>query len=400
MARAVYSNALRNRTNRLKLPVRKKPYKSSLAPGIRLAYRRNDGPGSWSVETTQWLKRFALADDHEDANNVSVLSFHQAQQQALKLARGSEGDSDKPVTVDQALDAYQTDLAARGGAKANAAGIRKHCPPALLSKAVALLTEQELTAWRNGLAAKGLKPSSVTRYSKSLKACLALAARRDKRIGNGHAWKNGLKPLKGGNAPTRTDYYLPDASILAIVRECYADDADFGALIDVLAVTGVRESQALKLMPCDLLDDKPEAPRVLMPCSNKGKGREPEQRALAITPRLATVLRARAMARGANRPLFDKAWTTSAQFRVVLKRLGLDSALTPYVLRHSSVIRQIRAGTPLRLIAFSHDTSVGELERTYSRYLNSASDDLTRLGLLADAHLPADNVVALARQAS
>ena len=48
------------------------------------------------------------------------MSYYQAQQRALKLARGSEGDSDKPVTVAEALDAYESDFAARGGAKYNA----------------------------------------------------------------------------------------------------------------------------------------------------------------------------------------------------------------------------------------------------------------------------------------
>ena len=48
------------------------------------------------------------------------------------------------------------------------------------------------------------------------------------------------------------------------------------------------------------------------------------------------------------------------------------------------IIRQIRANVPLRVIAFSHDTSVGEIERTYSRFLGNAADDLTRASLLAD----------------
>src|SRR2546425_785837 len=120
MARSIYSAQLRNRTSRLKLRKRKKPYKALLAPGIHLCYRRNVGPGSWSGETDGWLKRFALADDHEEANNVSVMSYYQAGQYFLKMVRGSEGDSDKPVTVDGALTAYETDLGARGGAKYNA----------------------------------------------------------------------------------------------------------------------------------------------------------------------------------------------------------------------------------------------------------------------------------------
>ena len=84
----------------------------------------------------------------------------------------------------------------------------------------------------------------------------------------------------------------------------------------------------------------------------------------------------------------------SARFRVVLERLELDLSLTPYTLRHSSIIRQIRSNTPLRMIAFSHDTSVIEIERTYGRYLSNASDDLTRRGLLVDEPV-SGNVVKL-----
>jgi hypothetical protein len=41
------------------------------------------------------------------------------------------------------------------------------------------------------MVAKGLKLSSANRIGKSFKAALALAAKRDKRITNNVAWKNG-----------------------------------------------------------------------------------------------------------------------------------------------------------------------------------------------------------------
>jgi integrase len=394
MARSIYSDKLRNRTNRLRLPVRKKPYKVLIAPGIFLCYRRNSGPGTWSVEAG-WLKRFAIADDFETANDKSVLSFFQAQKHALRLVRGSEGDDDRPITVDEALTAFKTDLAARGSNEYNAVSVRNHLSPAMRSKVVALLSEAELSAWRDGLVTGGLKLSSANRLGKSFKACLALAARRDARIGNSNAWKNGLKPLraKGSNAPPRDNYYLADSAVLAIVRECHRDDPDFGALIEVMAVTGTRESQALKLWPDDVQDSA--TPRLLMPCSAKGRNRDPERRALPIPPKLAQTLRARAMARGRGHPLFDRITRLSVRFRVVLKRLGLDQTLTPYTLRHSSIIRQIRNGVPLRVIAFNHDTSTIEIERTYGRYLGGATDDLTRAALLTDDAVSADNVVRL-----
>jgi hypothetical protein len=129
--------------------------------------------------------------------------------------------------------------------------------------------------------------SSANRIGKSFKTALALAAISDKRITNSAAWKTGLKPLKakGSNNPPRENYYLQDGTILAIVRECYIEDADFGALIDVLAGTGVRESQVLKLWPDDLRDDDRDAPRLMMWCSNKGRDRDPEQRSLPISPK-------------------------------------------------------------------------------------------------------------------
>ncbi|WP_027571080.1 hypothetical protein [Bradyrhizobium sp. WSM1743] len=405
MARSVYSNHLKNRTNRLKLPIKKKPYKLLIAPGIFLCYRRNAGPGTWSVEAG-WLKRFAVADDFEAANNNTVMSFWEAQKRALALARGSEADSNKPVTVDEALTAYETDLAVRGGAKYNATSVRNHLTPALLSKVVMLLTDIELANWRNGLVAEGLKLSSANRIGKSFKAALNLAAKRDKRITNVAAWRNALKPLKtkGGSAPPRDNYYLPDADILAIVKECYVEDSDFGALIDVLAVTGTRESQALKLWAHDLRDHDSEDLHAMLWCSNKGKDRDPEQRPVSITPKLAAMLRKRATTRGGKRPLFDRIWNMSARFRAVLERLDLDLSLTPYTMRHSSIIRQIRSNTPLRLIAYSHDTSVVEIERTYARYLGNASRDLTKKGLLIDAEPDVrqdrphtDNVIPLAR---
>lgn len=400
MARSRYSNNLKNRTNRLKLPIKKKPYKLLIAPGIFLCYRRNAGPGTWSVEAG-WLKRFAIADDYETANNGSVMTFWQAQKRALAMVRGSEADSDKPVTVDEALIAYETDLKIRGGAIYNATSVRNHLSPAMLSKVVMLLTETDLLNWRNGLVVEGLKLSSANRIGKSFKAALALAAKRDKRIANSIAWRNGLKPLKakGGSNPPRDNYYLPDATIHHIVRESYVEDADFGALIDVLAGTGTRESQALKLWPDDLRDEDPKEARLMLWCSNKGKDRDPEQRSVPVTPKLAEMLRKRASTRGMKRALFDRIWNMSQRFRVVLNRLGLDLSLSPYTLRHSSIIRQIRSNVPLRIIAFTHDTSVQEIERTYARYLGNASDDLSRRGLLADEaseRMP-DNVIPLAR---
>ncbi|WP_091898560.1 hypothetical protein [Bradyrhizobium sp. Rc2d] len=380
MARRTRSAFLENRTARLKLATRKKPYTALIAPGIFLAYRRNSGPGTWSVKCHGWLKRFGLADDHEDANGESVMTYWQALEKAKSLARAGEGNSEQPSSVAEAVDAYETDLETRGGRKYNATQLRLHLTDALKSKAVALLTERELRDWRAGLVKAGLKPSSADRIGRSLKAALALAGRNDKRITNTAAWQNGLKKLP--DSEVARNVILPDHTVAALVSGSYDENSDFGLMIDVLAETGSRESQVFRLTPSDLQDHL-TAPRLMMPTSKKGKNRNVEYRPLPISTRLAKALRQKANGRAAHAPLFDKIWNLAALFSPVVKRLELGPEVTPYALRHSSIVRQLLKGVPTRVVAAHHDTSVAMIEKNYSRYIiGDPTEALTRATLL------------------
>ena len=120
MARRPRASRLENRTGRLKLPVRWKPYDfTTIAPGIALGYRRNKDTGVWVVRVADgkggnWTKRVGLADDFEDADGEHILTWWQATDKARKLARGSD-DAGRPITVKEAIDTYARDLTARGG---------------------------------------------------------------------------------------------------------------------------------------------------------------------------------------------------------------------------------------------------------------------------------------------
>ena len=58
-----------------------------------------------------------------------------------------------------------------------------------------------------------------------------------------------------------------------------------------------------------------------------------------------------------------------------MTRAGLDPAeVTIYALRHSSIVRQLLANTPIRVVATLHDTSVVMIERTYSKFITDHSD--------------------------
>src|SRR6516164_2437097 len=98
MPRRLRSATLETRTARLKLAPRRKPFWITVAPGIALGYRRNESAGSWSVRGadgagSNWIKAFGLADDHEDADGASVLTFWQAADRAKALARGKDTDA-------------------------------------------------------------------------------------------------------------------------------------------------------------------------------------------------------------------------------------------------------------------------------------------------------------------
>ena len=157
--------------------------------------RAADGHGAY------WTDAIALADDHEPADGSTVLTFWQAQDKARVLVRGENAGGDRPATVADALDAYERDLATRGGAVANARVVRNLLPAALLAKPVGLLTFRELRHWRDGLL-DGRKASTVNRTCKSLKAALNLAAAHDPRIGNGAVWRQRLgEPARRAHRP-------------------------------------------------------------------------------------------------------------------------------------------------------------------------------------------------------
>jgi integrase len=391
-----------------------------VAPHIALGYRRNQsGFGTWSVRFADgspsgWLKKFGTADDLEPADDKHVFNYDQAIRQARKLARG-EAETEAtatgfaPITVDGALDAYERDLETRGGSVYNARYPHSHLPGALLSKPVALLDSKELRQWRDGLTAKGLKPSSVVRYCKALRAALNMAAAHDQRITNKAAWRVGLQSLP--DATVARNVILDDATVSRIVNASYARDQKLGLLVDTLAVTGSRPSQATRLLVEDLHGGA--KPRLSMPRSGKGggknrTGRMQERISIPITVQLAQKLKQAAKGRAADAPLLlqidGQPWSDRPSddyreaMREIVKGLRLDpDTVTLYALRHSSIVRQLLASVPIRVIAATHDTSVAMIEKHYSKFITDHTDDISRAALLHHTEPVADNVVAMVR---
>jgi len=394
---------LDSKTARLKLKPRKKPYTNRIATGIRLAYRRNEGPGTWSVlgGGGSWLRRLAIADDLELADGHNVLDYWQAIERARDLARAKDADSGKPVTVDAALTDYAADLAARGSRAYNAERARIHLPKALAGKTVALLTTRELSRWRDGLLTKGLAPASVGRITRMLQAALTLAADRDARIANRDAWRRGLKGLADAEGGTR-NVIIDDDQVRSIIATAPAEGPEFALLVEVAAVTGSRPIQIARLHASDVQADRSD-PRLMMPTSAMGRRKVIGRRPVPISADLAFRLRRFTAGRPASALLFPhsdgKGWRGTRHyrpFRRTVERAGLDPEIvTIYALRHSSITRSLLASVPIRIVAAAHDTSVAMIERTYSKSIADHADTVTRAAMLKVEQPAAAKIISL-----
>jgi hypothetical protein len=407
MARRPRAQRFETRSARAAVTPRPKPYRvATLARGITLTYRRNKKPPHpWGVKLADGhgshrIKRVADADDHEDANGKTVLSYGQAVTAALVLARGSF-DVGKIMTVADSLDAYERDLVARGQLPANASVVRFHLTAALGSMPLATLTARDFISWRDSLLASGMKPATLVRVFKSLKAALNLSARHDPHITNANAWKNGLSGISE-DFSSRNVQVLSDDQVRALISAAYEVDRAFGLFVEVHASTGARTSQIARLVVGDLQVSKGNGPRLMMPGSRKGRGRKPSKSPVPITKALAVKLQAAASDCAPDALLLlradSTAWRNSNHAQLyaqAAKRAGVAGSMTQ--LRHSSITRQLLRGVPIRVVATAHDTSTPMIEKTYSAYIADHADTLVRGALLDSELSPGSSVRPLRR---
>ena len=419
MARRLRSG-FETRTARLKRPVAKKPEFVKIAFGISLGYRRNATRGTWVVRVADgkganWTKAIGQADDYDDANGLTILDYWQAQDRARAVGRPGEDVSptdDKPLTLHAALDQYEADLKMRGGDVANAVRVRRHLTGRLLDKHVAALTLNDLRTWRDGLTSKArrkeptegersasaiadptpLVPSGINRLCTAMKAALNLAADRDGRIASRRPWEQGLATLP--DAEESRNVILRDADVRKLVANAPSQGIWFSLLVEGLAGTGARVSQLARVNVGDLQDERAD-PRIMMPSSRKGSGKKAVlRRPVPISPDFAKRLRQTAKGKAADAPLFMKPtgerWSDSDHSRLfarVVKKSGIATDEAPVItisaLRHSSIVRQLLANVPLRVVAALHDTSVAMIERTYSRYIADHTDAIARAAMFS-----------------
>src|SRR5262245_19441564 len=176
MARTITNATLQSRAARARLRAQHKPHWMALRPGeLSLGYAKcsNAAPGYWTVRTyigsvatvaegvrggksPYRIKRLpGVADDYEDANGDSVLSFRQAQD--LALAPPPKPVPSGPMTVAHVCASYIKYLEDEGRDRAAVEAeyrARRHILPVFRDTKVTDLTPQALRGWLAGLAKK------------------------------------------------------------------------------------------------------------------------------------------------------------------------------------------------------------------------------------------------------
>jgi integrase len=399
MARRVRSKDLETRTARLRLARRKKPYAVKIMRGVYLLYRRNETAGPWMVRVCRggedWTERLGLSDDFDEADARDTLDYWQAQDRAPVQARVGKPTSD--LSVRAAVERYERDLEARGNDSENARRVLSHLASSKLANK--LLTApslaNNLSEFRDHLVAQGCKPATIDRIFHAFRAALNLAAENDERITR-RPWKAALKDSGGAEAGAG-NVILDDADRRALRGVAYRDSDEFGLLIDVLDETGARPSQVARLTAEDVQADFTDPrtgkrqPRLMIPVSRKGNGKKKARSIpVPITGELADRLKGRTgvlLRRADGTPWVEVNLTHYCARAMEGVTFNNPSKVTMYALRHTSIVRQLLAGVPTRVVAALHDTSVVMIEHNYSRFIGDHVDDIVRATLPRPAEI-------------
>lgn len=460
--------SLDSAAKRLALAPRGKPYfvpAGEARDGASLGYRRRKDrdaptPGAWiarlKMGATPYEHALGTAADTDPAP-AGALDFPTARARALEWCRarraavlgaaGGIAHAGVPVVaeaVTRYLETLDAAAKARGTGTASAqdtaavlakhlvgGGRAKHLPKPLATKPLDRITRADLQGWLRGLDPT-LSAASVARVVNTVRALLRAAWSRA-----GHpapaGWdaliKEGLHTKSAGRAAISTtrhvedvrEDFLTDADVVRLLEACRQVGPDLHRLAAVLAATGLRFSQVVRMRVRDV---DTAGGVLLVPTSAKGDTLTKEQSGkpafvrVHVAPAVLDMLRPAINGRRGDEPLLMRdhhgqpkgsakdgrgAWREDARgrrvwiaeritdrrpwagtsqmtraFSAALALAGLPAAVSTYHLRDWSIIRLLRAGLDPVTVARRHDTSVQMIEASYGRHILSVQEAALR----------------------
>ncbi|MGY4467331.1 integrase [Bradyrhizobium sp. LB9.1b] len=430
MAKTLNEAPITTRNARARLPAGL--HWRGIDPETHLGYRKGKRGGVWLV---RWRNcagyrqvPIGTADDTIGAGTLDYNAAIRLARTTVEAARAeAKAKADGPLlTVRSAIEPY---IAARNARQSKrvgravrsdadhrlshyvigqkARGKHEAIPAAPLADVpLHVLKENDLLSWRDNLAAD-LKETTKQRLVNDLRAALnATHGTNRKRLDATFATvvKHGLKAMKADDDDdipiARENQVLTDAQVAHVLHAAHEIDAeerwegDLFRLVVLLAATGARFSQVARLRVGDV---QRTPARLMVPVSRKGKGRKNGTTAVPVGKDVLDALLPAATGRRSDALLLERwrhkqrpgsiewhrdgrdGWRNASElvrsWASIRKRAEMPE-LIPYALRHSSIVRGIRANLPIRLVAALHDTSVEMIERHYAKWIVDGLDDL------------------------
>lgn len=397
-------------------------YWRAIDPDVHLGYRKGKRGGKWLVrwyggEQNYSQQTFATADDVLSEGTLTFDEAVKASREVVEASRrAAASDAIESLTIESSLKQYiavrNARETARKGRSVNsdaASRLTKHalCKEDFIGISLFELKESDLLKWVRELDVK-LRPTTKRRLLNDVKAALnrsysehrkALPPDFDKTVKFGLS-SDGI-PTDSASTGVRENQILSDEVVRRLVSACFEADesGDFGRLVLLLAVTGARFSQLSRMLVEDVQIDRS---RLLVPQSFKGKKESFDRTPVPVGVDVIEALRPAIEARRPEEALLERwrkkqvgpmkwvnasrgPWTSSAEmtrpWNEVVDTLGM-AGIVPYALRHSSIVRGIKAGLPIRLVAATHDTSVQMIERHYSRWIADGLEELSARAMI------------------
>jgi integrase len=420
MSKTVRERKLDSPAARAKLKTSGKPYWRAIDTGLHLGYRKGLASGKWVLrrylgDEKYSVETIGIADDHSAADGDDILDFFQAQRKARDITAASRrpGLVDAELTVRFAADSYYK---IRGIGQNRLA--KYVLSDAIVDQPLSALTEAALEGWHNRLP-KTLAPASVKRITSDFRAALNCAAKSHRTRLPADLpiiIRHGLASSVSVAAVARDAQILPDADVRRLIDAAWAVDTsdgwdgDLARLIIVLAATGARFSQIARMK----VGDVQGRGRLMVPVSRKGRGtKSAELIAARVGEDVISALAPAIAGRKGPDALFERwhwrrieggnyikerrgPWSWASELTrpwiKILHHAGLPTDIVPYALRHSSIVRGLRVGLPVRLVAALHDTSSIMIEKHYSAYVVDAMDELAAKAIIPLTSAPISNI--------
>jgi len=430
MARTVKDANLGTRNARFDLKMAGKPYYRSLDPGLHLGYRKGKRGGKWLArrydgEGDYEFHKIGIADDVQDADGVSVLTFSQAQAEARKWfqerernAAGIEDLHQGPYTVQNAIDEYKADYERRSGKDTARmqASIDAHIIPALGKFEVKKLTRSKVRNWHQDIAEaparlrtkrgslkqnvknspanaddKRKRRNTANRILTILKAALNHAY-HDGKISSDTAWMS-VKPFKNVDAPKIR--YLTDQEAMRLVNAC---DENLRAIVTAALLTGSRYGELAALKANDY-DDNAGTLHI-------GESKSGYPRNIALTDEGRRFFDLAVAGKKGGDILFHRAsggaWGRAHQSRPLheaCKVAKIDPPVGFHILRHTYGSRLAMKGVPMAVIAEQLGHSDTRMtERHYAHLGPSYVADTVRAAFSEIGIVPESNLKSIRNQ--